>query len=400
MKLKISYADIVLVCLLLLFVSDSILNFFGSVPLFVSGLIIIVPLMLLLLRQSRNHLLYLSLILLSFLTSFTINFLFFGFNEKDIADLLFIIFTVLSYFYLNQYSLNQKYITLFFYTSLALLSFSFLGIDVAEGSTLDSNSDDLEYIREYNQGLFRISHVASYFFTFLLLFFTYLYSKTRTFKYLFFALVCLACVFYIGSRTTLVCIALLVFTYHFKFKYIFQFGLITILGLVIFLNINWILTLLKGTIFFQYFSIIATFSENFSRLSRVIIWTSWWEEICNFTYLNFLFGKSFHNSLAANMKNIHAPIWFHNDFLSIGYAYGIFPLLLYISFFVFIFFQNRNAIKSNRYIYIFFFSMPLTAVFNGFYYYYTFFLFYIFIFVVQYEKNQNIRINENSNLRN
>src|SRR5690606_26720648 len=153
----------------------------------------------------------------------------------------------------------------------------------------------------------------------------------------------------------------------------------------------------EGTIFFQYFSIIATFNENFSRLSRVIIWSSWWEEISNFSLGSFMIGNSFHNSFIANVQNINENIWFHNDFLSIAYSYGLFALLAYLSFFTFIYLKNESLIKNNIYIFVCFFSMPLAGVFNGFYYYYTFFIFYLFIYLLQYEKEF---LDENSSLGN
>ena len=89
----------------------------------------------------------------------------------------------------------------------------------------------------------------------------------------------------------------------------------------------------------------------------------------------------------ANQKNVSNSIWFHNDFLSIFYSYGILPLIIYINLFVNIYKKHKKIIRSNIFIFLTFSGFWLSAFFNGFYYYYTVILLYLFYTMI-YESNE------------
>ena len=90
--------------------------------------------------------------------------------------------------------------------------------------------------------------------------------------------------------------------------------------------------------------------------------------------------------LIANAKNLDTKVWFHNDFLNIFYTYGIWCTMLYIWFFVKIYRDNKSYIKQNIFIFIFYSSMVITAIMNGFYYYFPVFLLYLFFLMIKGEK--------------
>jgi TctA family transporter len=117
-----------------------------------------------------------------------------------------------------------------------------------------------------------------------------------------------------------------------------------------------------------------------------MLWNSWWFEMQHFAGYDFLIGKTLSGSMEANSQNIHFREWFHNDFLSITYAYGLIALLMYITFFYKMFRENVRFIRANVYLFVFFFTMIFSAIFNGFYYYFPVFLIFIFIYMIRVEK--------------
>jgi len=190
-----------------------------------------------------------------------------------------------------------------------------------------------------------------------------------------------------GSRTPIVVIVIGLFLYYFKLKFLKYLILLISLGVLIIVYLDNLLILFSNSIIYQYLTILKTISSNFGRLSRIIIWKSWWSEIQTFSFFDFIFGRGFNSSLVANLKNTSSSIWFHNDFLSIFYSYGAFPFLLYIFLFVGIYQKHKSIIKKNIFIFLAFSSFFLAAFFNGFYYYFTILLLYIFYSMI-YEQNE------------
>jgi hypothetical protein len=195
-------------------------------------------------------------------------------------------------------------------------------------------------------------------------------------------------VLYTGARTILVSavIALLLFLLRRKTWVYFLFAGI-LLAVSIYFRYE-IFELTKNTVLEQFATLQITAVDNFGRFSRVTIWRSWWYDFRRFAWYEMLIGKTFYASKVTNLVNIHYKEWFHNDFLSIAYSYGIPALLFYCAFLYRIFRENVQYIRRNIYLFLFFFTMVFAAVFNGFYYYFPVFLMFIFIHLVRAEKKK------------
>lgn len=149
----------------------------------------------------------------------------------------------------------------------------------------------------------------------------------------------------------------------------------------------------------QYFTFFVTAVDNLPRLSRVILWNSWLKEMHEFGILDLLIGKTFFGSIQANLKNAYIAEWFHNDYFSIVYSYGIVCLSLYVAFYMKIYRDNRVFIQNNFIVFAIFASMPVMAFLNGFYYYFPMFSLYIYFLIIQKEHTKLIA-HENRNTGN
>ena len=406
------------------FFIDRIINYFIHFPFFVISAILIFPFLFLTARYKNPDKRHLYLLVFSFLIITVINSIIFLFGIKNISDFLFIgLFITIYFYYKNNINhLNISNVYLFLVIILFLFSFTFFNINSnsignTEYTTLfnwdfsslvnsdqieeitpenenikwESNPMDiLEYLRVYHNGLFRLPHVASYFFGFLVLFFAYQYQTKKKVFCISMLIISLALCIYTGSRAVLVAFLLSIIIFLFKRKYIIYFTLLISVLLLLAISNEYILQLTKDTVFYQYFALVQTTVENFTRLSRFRLWYSWWLEVREFGFWDFMIGKSYVNALAANARNLSYKVWFHNDFLNIFYTYGIWCTLLYIWFFVKIYRDNKNYINHNIFIFIFYSSMVITAIINGFYYYFPVFLLYLFFFMIKQEKFQKL----------
>jgi hypothetical protein len=203
------------------------------------------------------------------------------------------------------------------------------------------------------------------------------------------ALLLFAIMLYSGVRTFLVAIFLSLIVYLFQRRTRFYLLLLMASGILAIIFRNEVFELTSDTFLEPFGSILITFADNFNSFSRVLIWRSWWMEFSNFSWIDILTGKSFYKSQLANLTNIKSNIWFHNDFLSIAYVYGIPALLTYIWLFVRIFQDNSAEIRKNIFIFLFYFSMIFTAMINGFYYYFPIFLIFIFVWMLKQEASVN-----------
>ena len=246
--------------------------------------------------------------------------------------------------------------------------------------------DRAEEKRNYHNGLFRVPHIASYFFGLLFLFFAYQYQKTKRILNIVLLIISLFLCLYTGSRAILLAFVLSVFLFLMQRKHLVYLLIMVIAMFLLVMTNDFFIVLTKNTFLNQYFVFIETSTENFTRLSRFRIWYSWWMAMQEFDFWNFIIGKSYINSYVVNDKNLGYYIWFHNDFLSILYSYGIFGFVLYIAFFIKIYHDNKSLIKQNIFIFVFYFSMIFTAILNGYYYYFPVFLLYIFFLMIKNEK--------------
>lgn len=379
------------------FVLDSVINYFFNIPVFVIALIFLFCLFLVpgffTVKKYSSFL----IIVLTFSISFIVSVLRSGFYKESLSDFLFIMsFFGAFYFYAytttpNVLASSKKLLSYFMGISLLLFLATYIGFDQnVWGNTMDIKSKDIEFNRSYRQGFFRKSHIASYFFTFILLYFLNKYKNNRASWLVYFITVVplVTIILLTGSRTPIIIIAIGLLIYFFKVKFLKFLIPLTAVGVLLIVYIDRVLVIFNNTIFYQYLTIIKTTLSNFSRLSRVIIWSSWWKEIKTFNSVDFLFGRGFNASTEANLINTKYSIWFHNDFLSIFYSYGVLPFLLYILLFISIYKRHKAVIKGNIFIFLTFSSLWLAAFFNGFYYYYPILLLYLFYAMI-YEKNED-----------
>ncbi len=402
------------------FVLDRIINYFFHFPFFVATSLIVFPFLLLGAQYKSQDKTRVYVMVFPFLVVTILNSIIYLFGIKNISDLLFIGLFVVVYFYyknnINYLKISNVY--LFLGLMFFLFSFTFFNINsdslgnteyaklfnwdisslVNSGQTKEIISkkemikweanpmDILEYLRVYHNGLFRLPHVASYFFGFLALFFTYQYQKKKKISHVILLTISFVLCVYTGSRTVLAAFVLSMILYLFKRKYIVYFTLLIALLLILTIVNDSILQLTKDTVLYQYFAFIQTTTENFTRLSRFRIWYSWWIEVREFGFLDFMIGKSYTNVLIVNAKNLDYKVWFHNDFLNIFYTYGIWCTGIYTWFFVKIYRDNKRWINQNIFIFIFYSSMVITAIINGFYYYFPVFLLYMFLIMVKQQK--------------
>ena len=426
------------------FVLDRVINYFVHFPFFVGCALLLFPFLFILTQYQNPEKRKLYVVVLSFLAITTLNSIIYLFGVKNISDLLFIILFFSIYFYYkhNINSLKISNVYLFLAFSFFLFSFTFIRVDSGainvseysssfnwityydekpndvsgkkpivqsgEKSKLQTNEkteeekvvakkretlkwkknpmDVIEVRRDYHNGLFRIPHVASYFFGFLFLFFAYQYQKKKKTLFILLLTVSLALCIYIGSRAILAAFVLSMILFLFKRKYIVYLSLLFVALLLLIIANEYFLQLSRDTIFYQYFALIETSVENFTRLSRYRLWFSWWVEVRKFGFWEFLIGKSYMNAVYANANNLNYKVWFHNDFLNIFYTFGSWGALLYIWFFIKIYRDNKTYIKQNVFIFLFYSSMAIASIINGFYYYFPVFLLYLFFLMIKNEK--------------
>ncbi len=408
---KLNDPNLIFIIFLLGFLMDSALNFFYPIPVMVPVMMVMLPIIWILSWNNKQSFPFAIASLVFILTAIAHN-LIFGFHKKNISDLVFILVFIAIYHYYSIKSISLKRNTLMTFTIVITMMFSFTFLNVDSGNWKNNKplyevntenfvqflkdksapdaplpqilkpvrpKDILEYLRTYRNGLFRLPHIAAYFFGFLLLWFCFRYAVTKQPWLLVLSGLLLFIMLLTNVRTVLVAlvISLLIFVF-FKKKLSFKIGILALVALV-FIFRNQLYAVFQDTFLSSYFSMLITLTENFSRLSRLILWKSWYHEISNFGFLDFLTGKSFYSSLKANSRNLFFSEWFHNDFMSIVYAYGVFGLTAFIWFFIRIYCDHSWKIRSNPFVFIFYASMVLTSFLNGYYYFHPVFLLFIFI---------------------
>lgn len=436
---------------LLAFTLDRLINYFIHMPVFVIFAIIALPLLILQNNFSSINRKWLTLFYFVFITVTVINNIIYQFHPKNIADLLFILlfFTFYLLYSSNHANFSAKWLHILSIIFIILFSFTFFSINnigpifsktnpdkyvgppsgqnskekLAESNsnTIKSKTigktkktlisekflkslaspelDYLEYSRVYHNGFFRVPQVASYFFGFLAIFYFYFFWNRNKLLSLASILLLTFIVLYTGTRIfpiTIILTTLLWFLIKPK-RWLYLLATLLILTLMVVFRgkINY---LTEDTFFHQYFTFFITAFDNLPRLSRIILWNSWFKEVADFGVLDLLVGKTYCASLQANLKNVFIAEWFHNDFFSIVYSYGIISLLLYIIFYLKIFLDNKILIKNNFFVFTMYFSMLIMAFLNGFYYYFPMFTLYIYFLIIRIEQSKNTQ-HENWNIR-
>ncbi len=404
------------------FIDRILFYFFINFPFFVVSAILVFPFLFLATQKNNPDKRQLYVLIFSFLIITILNSIVYLFGAQNISDFLFIVLFITIYFYYkeNIKNLTVSNVYVFLIISLFLFSFTFFNIDSDSSSKSNTKynslfSKDISYIKkspsiknitqeqpdikkesnnvdkfkpfnERHTGLFRRTHIASYFFGFLFLFFSYQYQKNKGVLNAILLLISLAFCFYTGIRSMPTAFIISIFLFLFRRKYILYLAMLIAVLVFLIITNEYFLQLTKSTIFYQYFYIIHTITDNFTSLARFKLYHSWWMEVSEFGFWEFMIGKSYMNALIANGRNYGNGIWFHNDFLNIFYTYGIGGAMLYIWFFIKIYRDNKIYIKQNLFIFVFYSSMVITAFINGFYYYFPIFLLYIFFMMIKIEK--------------
>lgn len=371
-SLKFNKADIFIYTSVIFFILDNIVNSFFKAPIFV----LVIPFLILLgslnIRNKKNLTLVIFLVLIGMI-SYYLNFFRFGFSIDSSSDFLFIILALVTFAAANENSTSEKCLDNSFWLLLILFLPAFLGFNgrtFGDADVFESGSTDIEYFRVYNQGFYRFPHTAAYVLALGAIWWSIKYQFYRKNKYIIFSIIFISACLYTGSRTPIFAFFMGVLFNFFRPKIINIFYiLISILTLLFFFyNLHSILEFFNGTIFYQYLSIFITIQENYERLSRYMIWSSWWEAIKGFSVIDYLVGHSYGESLKFNEIKLDRSIWFHNDYLSFFYSYGLLFFILYICL-NFNFFKKFFKENSSFLIRCLVFFIIMSAFFNGFYKY-------------------------------
>jgi hypothetical protein len=175
-----------------------------------------------------------------------------------------------------------------------------------------------------------------------------------------------------GSRAPIYTLAISALTYTFLLSdKKLTYGLASIIVIsAIYYNFDSLLGSLRDTIFFQYLSFIETATSNIERLSRIMIWSIFIEQVQEFSIADLLIGRGFQASLDSIEASLGLRIWFHNDFLSVFYSYGLVGSVLYLLPLFYLYKKHRTIIRTNLIAFTAYFSLMFFAFTNGFYYYY------------------------------
>jgi hypothetical protein len=409
------------------FVLDSVLAVFFKIPVFVGVMIVFLPFLLTSITlQGKEKWFFVGFFALFILTGIFSGW-YYIFDRKNISDVLFILVFATSYYFYRQQSERLSVLTpkIFFIVALMLFGATFAGYNSLKWMELKSlNSSnvsgikktladdekqelnlsksknrkklkqkaakpaDTEVFRHYRNGLFRLPHVAAYFFGFLFIYFGYQFQRDKQKIYLFFCILAFGLMFFTGVRTWVAVFAVSLILYAIQRRYFKYAAIMFLVGLVFVLFREALYAQTKETFIGQFFSLLITATENFTRLSRMVIWKSWWLEMNRFSFENWITGKGFYMSVTANYRNLNWAEWFHNDFLSIIFSYGIIGFAFYAGLFVRIFRDNKDLIMNNVFLFTFYFTMLFAAFFNGMYYYFPILLMFLFVKLLQQEREK------------
>ncbi len=289
---------------------------------------------------------------------------------------------------------NKSFVLITFIIAFALYSPVFFGIDRGQNiSTPSMEADDIESARRYYSGLFETPQVVAYVFFYLCIAAYCLFKKRRfsistTPWQIIFALSSFVVIFS-GSRAPIYGLIISICLYAFLLSgKKLSYGLLAASILcALYLGFDILLKILRDTILFQYLSFAQTATSNAERLSRVMIWSIFLEQVQNFTMIDVLLGRGFHASLDTIEASLGLRIWFHNDFLSIFYSYGLAGSALYLLPFFFLYRRYRATIRANPSAFVAFFSLIFFAFTNGLYYYYAPLLLLLMEFVIKQKIN-------------
>lgn len=366
------------------FCIDSVTNFYIKVPVFVVSIPILIIFQILSLPFDVPRLRVIgasALVILSLLFSVVT----YGPAQDNFSDALYIVFFVSSFYYAKYVPVSYGCLYACTFAMLALFVPTFFGFNnyMNIDDVFSSGSVDLEFYRVYNQGFFRLPHLAAYLLTYAGLWWLYCGIERRRIIYVAVSGLFMGAMIYAGSRTPIVVLVAAFILSRVRFRVASTIVAVTCVLIVamLFLNIDDVLYYTYGTIFYQYATFIKTFSTDFDRLSRVIIWSNWITAMSEANFGEWLFGHGIAASFDYNLATIGASIWFHNDFLSILYSYGV-PVFLLVSYLYLVLIRDSYRSSSRTAVVIGYF-ISLAAVVNGLYKYFPLFLMVIMYTIIR-----------------
>ncbi len=398
------------------FIDRILFSFFINFPFFVVSALLIFPFLFIATQNKSPDKYRLYILIFSFTAITILNSIIYEFGVKNISDLLFIILFITIYFYYKENIVHLKISNVYVLLIISIFLFSFTFFNINADSSKSrialyssyfsksiptinnttqtdvNNKKDIVSVDKFkpfkvrHAGLFRRTHMASYFFGFLFLFFSYQYQRKKRVIDAILLIASLGFCFYTGIRSMPTAFFISILIFLFRKKYIYYFATMLTVFVLLIISNDYFLELTKNTFLYQYFYIIHSGTENFTDLARFRLYQSWWTEVSQFGFWNFIIGKSYMSALIANNTNYGSGIWFHNDILNIFYTYGSWGAILYIWLFTKIYRDNRILIRQNIFIFIFYSSMVITSLINGFYYYFPVLLLYPFFLMIKNEK--------------
>jgi hypothetical protein len=356
------------------FALDNVVNYFYPAPVYVVSIPISILLMFRSMHDQDDRLWFIACIL-CLITSVLVNFLRFAVSKDDVSDILFLALFFAAFLYARHARVSPVAINRATYVFAMLFLPALIGINATDccddTNIFSSGSTDIEFLRIYNQGLYRIPHVASYMLAFSGLWWMYVASYSRKIRHFAIAAVFAAFTLYTGSRTPIIVIGAgyLVANIRLRTRGMLITASIFILASLFFIHMKEVLNFLFGSFLYQYLSLFQTMVDNYDRLSRVIIWNSWLSAVSSFNGLDLFFGRDFSNSYDFNTREIGLSIWFHNDFLSVFYSYGAFVFIAYIVPHMMVIRKAVQVRSSSRLLTVLGFFISASAFVNGFYKY-------------------------------
>lgn len=336
-----------------------------------------------------------------FLTLFLLNVVKNGFCTANLYDFSQIGSTALFIYTLantKEKITTKSFAFALFFVAFALYTPVFFGVDKGRNiSTPSIDENDIESERIYHSGLFETPQVAAYLFFYLTLTAYSIIKRhgitisTMPWQIAFVASISI--VIFSGSRAPIYTLAISALTYTFLLSSKkLSYGLLSILTIsAIYYNFDELLSGSRDTILFQYLSLIQTATLNIERLSRIMIWSIFANQVQDFSIADLLLGRGFQSSVDSIEASLGLRIWFHNDFLSVFYSYGLAGSALYLLPLIYLYKRYRDTIRANILAFTAYFSLIFFAFTNGLYYYYAPLLLLLTEFIIkQYTDPTNI----------
>lgn len=333
--MKKEVADIALLASVAAFALDCVVNFYWPAAVYVASLPVLIVLLVRAIPSKKKRSILMLTIAVTALI-FSVNGVRIGVTKDDVSDVLYL----MGFFSAVAFSLNAKVnkstVSLITFVLFLLFIPTFFGINAGayERDALSSGSLDIEYFRLYNQGLYRLPHVAAYMMAFGCLWWLWLFSVLRKYHQILLSGLFFGATLYTGSRTPALILVFGAALCLWRLRPAFVVAGVGLAGILLaaLINLDYLLEISSGTILYQYVSVFKTLFENVDRLSRVIIWTSWVDAMSGFNFADWIVGRTFAQSLQFNEHELGLRIWFHNEYMSILYSYGAILFCVYLVF--------------------------------------------------------------------